>query len=244
MKAYMIDISVSIRVIAENEEMAVEKAIDKIAWNRTYLDTPKNIDVSEDEEMPYDPETEGDYEGSEIPIPQFLHSDLSSDWIQSKFSDEEQYSHCIEQTANSPENFELTIAKETGQLEVWQYQYDSELDAEKDWKMFQDNVQPAVLRAKEYVKYRGAEYLVREISYFEKADPTTVYNSMISTDAFNEVLSADIEGKNKRIRYYAQLMDEQIAFFMPEFEITDTSPEFVLKCLNNDYSDYTFTHCD
>ena len=60
-KAYLIDIDIRTRVVAENEDEACKKAIEKIRFNACdYIDNDNITEVEEDTEIPYGQGVEDD----------------------------------------------------------------------------------------------------------------------------------------------------------------------------------------
>lgn len=96
-----------------------------------------------------------------------------------------------------------------------------------------------------FIKYRKSKYACRPIKYYEKAEGIDFEtSSLVSTNTLNDILRSEIHSEVDEVSDEAQTIDNLIAFFLPGGEIVNTSPEFVLKCLNNTFRDYIFTYCE
>lgn len=129
MKAYLVDISFSITVLAESEEQAAELAIQQAKDSPEDLDganvmvnNADGSDISEEDE-------DGD----------FIHLELGSDFNNNAFPPFGSYILDINQTSTSPENFELSIC-EDGNGITERYNYDIEGDADKDLALFKSKM--------------------------------------------------------------------------------------------------------
>lgn len=183
-------------------------------------------------------------------LPAFIHPELSSDWNTESFDKNAEYELSIEQTCNYPENFELTIW-EDGNGAADCYNYDNKEDAEKDMQLFNKSIDELNVivpaknnRPRQFIEYRGARYICRTIKYYETKEGVDFEtDSLVSTNTLNDILRQEVHSDVDEISDEAQIIDNLIAFFLPCGEIVDTTPEFVLKCLNSTFKDYTFTYC-
>lgn len=89
-----------------------------------------------------------EFAGLEISVPdnsntpRFIHPDLYSDWKQGEFESiyVSELITDINQTSDSPENFELSI-HESGTEIRYQYNYDNQMEADKDLTLFKSAIQ-------------------------------------------------------------------------------------------------------
>lgn len=123
MKNYNVTFTFTLQVSAASEEEAKGLAIDMYADEKPYIsyEAIDNVELSSDQEP-------GE-------IPEFIHSDLHSDFVQNCFPNTGSYKTWVDQTGNSPENFELTI-QEDGSGESYEYYYDNKEEAFKDMETF------------------------------------------------------------------------------------------------------------
>ncbi len=94
------------------------------------------------------------------------------------------------------------------------------------------------------IAYRDKNYPIRQITYYAKEEPAEILHSLISTNELNDLINHDGTSPDKDIASAAVDLDNRIAFFMPEGEISGTTPQFVCKCLNSQLTDFVYTHVD
>lgn len=95
-----------------------------------------------------------------------------------------------------------------------------------------------------FIGYRDKNYPIRQITYYAKEEPAEIIHSLISTNELNDLLNYDGTSPDMDVVRAAVDVDNKIAFFRPEGEINGTSPQFVCKCLNGQFTDFVFTHID
>jgi len=134
-KAYLVTFQPCTRVIVDenaDQETIIEAARRQICNAPADHILEENFTaLDEDQDNPYDPETDG---GETL---EFIYPELDSDFNNDAFPADIHFLTQIEQTSNSPENFQLSIweyGKEGAESEI--YNYDNKEEAFQDLECF------------------------------------------------------------------------------------------------------------